>query len=357
MAQTTQTQFDSARASNLEVRSSSAAPVRIEALDFTKGALVLFMVLYHWLNYFVSPEGEFYRYLRFLTPSFLFITGFFVSQVYLCKYAADDPRLPKRLFTRALKLVAIFVILNLSRAMVAPLLGSGHVAKMQLKLQDLIAIFVSGNLTVSAGKLVAFFILVPISYVLMLSAVLVIAHRFYRYSFHFACAMLLIASLAMRWSGAESQYLELVGIGILGVVIGFNPVSEIDKFVRHPILLTVVYALYTIAITIWDVPFSLEVAGVCLTLAALYLLGTMEVGPRRVQAEVVLLGKYSLFGYISQIAILQILGAAFRHFNHGTLMSAMSFIAAFVLTIASVELVDKGRTLRSINIAYKAVFN
>src|SRR5439155_17798294 len=35
---------------------------RVPALDFTKGALVLFMVLYHWLNYFVSPQGEMYRY-------------------------------------------------------------------------------------------------------------------------------------------------------------------------------------------------------------------------------------------------------------------------------------------------------
>ena len=49
---------------------SSATP----ALDFTKGALVLIMVLYHWLNYFYGPRGDVYRYLRFLTPSFIFIT-------------------------------------------------------------------------------------------------------------------------------------------------------------------------------------------------------------------------------------------------------------------------------------------
>lgn len=48
---------------------------RIPALDFTKGALVLTMVLYHWLNYFVGVTGYYYRYLHFLTPSFIFITG------------------------------------------------------------------------------------------------------------------------------------------------------------------------------------------------------------------------------------------------------------------------------------------
>src|SRR5580704_5753793 len=65
---------------------------RIPALDFTKGALVLIMVLYHWLNYFVGPQADIYRYLRFLTPSFIFITGFLVSGVYLSKYSVADPR-------------------------------------------------------------------------------------------------------------------------------------------------------------------------------------------------------------------------------------------------------------------------
>src|SRR4051812_8978697 len=56
---------------------------RVPALDFTKGALVLIMVLYHWMNYFIRADGDVYKYLRFLTPSFIFITGFLVSQVYL----------------------------------------------------------------------------------------------------------------------------------------------------------------------------------------------------------------------------------------------------------------------------------
>src|SRR6266404_5555429 len=70
---------------------------RISALDFTKGALVLLMVLYHWINYFIGPQWKYYQYLRFLTPSFIFITGFMISNVYLSRYAATDPRLPKRL--------------------------------------------------------------------------------------------------------------------------------------------------------------------------------------------------------------------------------------------------------------------
>src|SRR6476620_8358523 len=85
---------------------------RLVALDFTKVALVLVMVLYHWLNYFVGVQGFFYRYLRFVTPSFIFITGFLISRVYLSKYTAPDLRLPRRLLVRGLKLFAIFLALN-----------------------------------------------------------------------------------------------------------------------------------------------------------------------------------------------------------------------------------------------------
>ena len=54
---------------------------RGDAVDFVKGVLVLLMVLYHWMNYFVSVEANLYRYFRFLTPSFILISGVLVSSV------------------------------------------------------------------------------------------------------------------------------------------------------------------------------------------------------------------------------------------------------------------------------------
>jgi uncharacterized membrane protein len=81
---------------------TSSKANRILALDFTKGALVLIMVLYHWINYFNGPSDN--RYLRFLTPSFIFITGFLISNVYLTKYGILDPQLPKRLIQRGVKI-------------------------------------------------------------------------------------------------------------------------------------------------------------------------------------------------------------------------------------------------------------
>ena len=89
-------------------------PPRIPALDFTKGTLVLIMVLYHWMNYFVAVDGTAYKYLRFLTPSFTFITGFLISSVYLSRADESRQRTPKRLLLRGLKLFCIVLLLNLA---------------------------------------------------------------------------------------------------------------------------------------------------------------------------------------------------------------------------------------------------
>src|SRR5579872_1694336 len=103
------------KAASAEVE-RSPAPVkdtnRVPALDFTKGALVLIMVLYHWMNYFIIANGSVYKYLRFLTPSFIFITGFLISNVYRAKYDIGGMRVASRLVTRGLKLIGIVLVLN-----------------------------------------------------------------------------------------------------------------------------------------------------------------------------------------------------------------------------------------------------
>src|ERR1051325_736043 len=80
----------------LNVKSGRTGLPRDAAIDFTKGTLVLFMVLYHWLNYFVGPQGHYYNYLRFLTPSFIFISGFMISRIQLSRYGFDAWHLSKR---------------------------------------------------------------------------------------------------------------------------------------------------------------------------------------------------------------------------------------------------------------------
>jgi hypothetical protein len=315
------------------------------------------MVLYHWINYFIGPQWPYYFYLRFLTPSFIFITGFMISHVYLAKYDVADPRLPKRLFMRGLKLMAIFLVLNVARVFIVPLLHTGALVENPLDVRSLFIVFVSGNLSVVSGKLVSFSILVPISYLLMFSGALMFPYRFYRYTFHVVCVSLLSSILILGLIGAQSQNLEFVTIGMLGVLTGFTPIATINDLVRHPYKLAIVYGCYTIAITIWNVPFLLLIVGVYLSLMAIYLVGARGSEPGTIRSEVILLGKYSLFGYISQMVILQILSAG-SHFVHlGVTVLGISFFAAFALTIVSVELVDRARArTASMDRLYKAVF-
>ena len=344
---------------DVDARKAANAPKaqRISALDFTKGALVLIMVLYHWVNYFIGLQWAYYRYLRFLTPSFIFVTGFMISNVYLSKYDATDPRLSKRLFTRGLKLLAIFLVLNLARTFIVPALGTGVVLWSLQDVRNIFTVFVSGNLPAVGGKLISFSILVPISYLLMFSGALMLPFKFFRYTFHAVCALLLMSIVALGFIDAQSSNLELVTIGMLGLLAGFMPIAAINDFVRHFYILGFTYLCYTIEITIWGVPFSLQLMGVPLSLMVIYLVGISGSESGIVRSEVVLLGKYSLFGYISQIAILQVLAASLHHINLGFAALSVSFVAAFALTIISVEVVDRLRArVVSMDRLYRAVF-
>ncbi len=139
---------------------------RVSALDFTKGALVLIMVLYHWIDYFIGSTLELFRYLRFLTPSFICISGFLISSVYLAKYDIRDNRIPKRLAERGLKILGIFVALNLLIGFLFRDSSNGRMAFASIP--SLENIFIAGNTAVpGVGKAAAFIVLVPISDLLL----------------------------------------------------------------------------------------------------------------------------------------------------------------------------------------------
>ena len=182
-------------------------------------------------------------------------------------------------------------------------------------------------------------------------------YRIYWHTFQAVGIFLLVSALTLDFIGLPSWNLEALTIGMLGVLAGFIPIAKINKFVQHPYLLGAAYLCYIAAITVWNVRFPLLSVGVCLSLMAIYLVGASDREPGRIRAEFILLGKYSLFGYISQIAILQFLSAGLRHVDIGAGRLVISFIAAFALTIMSVEVVDRTRTrAKSMDKLYKAVF-
>jgi hypothetical protein len=324
---------------------------RIEAIDFTKGALVLFMVLYHWLVYFHGPFGLIFRYLRFLPPSFIFITGFLISNAYLAKYKITDPRLPKRLITRGLKVLGVFVFLNL-------LISFVFTGFRSLNAANFFAVFVTGNVFVAGfGKAAAFYILVPISYLLIFSALLLIVCRFYKHTFYSVCLLCLLGNFVLNFEGIASPNLELLAIGLLGLLLGYTPIEKINAVLRYPYPIVVAYLCYAVSITFWEPNYLLQIVGVCLTLMLIYLVGASISRPEAVRSQIILLGRYPLFGYIVQIAILQMLRRSLRDFDLATVPLVLTFVAAVALTVLSVFAVDRVRA-RSLFIDrfYKSVF-
>jgi len=317
------------------------------------------MVLYHWLNYFGSPDTDF-RYLRFVTPSFIFITGFLISNVYLSKYQVTDSRLPKRLVQRGLKILGIFVFLNVIISLLfQESYNNGKILFGDVSIRNLVAIYVTGNTSVARNaKAAAFSILVPISYLLLLSAGLLLVCRSCKYIFHIVCAFFLLALIALAQFGLDSAILKALMIGLMGVVCGYVPQERIDRLVKHPYTLVGAYLCYTVAITVWNAVYPLQVVGVFLSLMLLYLLGAQTGNPGSALEPIVLLGKYSLFGYIAQIAVLQLLYRSLPHINLGSAARAASFFGAFALTIVAVEVLDRARAKSTtVDGMYKAVFS
>jgi len=328
------------------VATAQAASTRVAALDFTKGALVFIMVLYHWLNYFISVEGTGYRYLRFLTPSFIFITGFFVSYVYLRKYKTGDPRLWKRLLDRGLKLAAVFAALNLLIGLALKSAGPSPLKDWHL--------YVSG---VSADGKAAFAVLLPISYLLILSAALVQVKRLWSQAFHAACVLSIAAALLLDFHGTSNGHLQLISIGLLGTSIGFLSIDRINSISRHPWLLLLAYGGYLTALTLWTERYPLQIAGVCLSLLVIYTAGCRFERPAAVRQCVDLVGRYSLLGYIVQIAFLQVLARAAHRMGSGYGVAVLCFGIALTLTIASVAMMDRLRARNAVaNRLYSAIF-
>jgi len=336
------------------IQSTGALPpaakgiTRNTALDFTKGFLVLLMVFYHWFNYFVGPS-EVYNYIRFLSPSFIFITGFIVANVYFVKYDVHDLRLPTRLAIRGLKILAVYIVLN---ALIEGLLANYATSNIPL-------VLVSHLLgTARPGvKDAAFPVLLPIGELLLLCAALVFAYRHSRYVVHAFCLFAFSIVVLMRIADIDNPNAELIAIGSLGIVLGMVPLARLERIIDRPAILTITYILFDIAVYRWKAHYALQVIGVCLNLAIIYLVGASRWAATWLGRIVVLLGKYSLFGYISQIAILQVLRRAMPTGTSELHLLAVSFGAAFILTTWSVMLLNAARKHSSlIDRSYKLVF-
>lgn len=330
---------------------------RLWELDFTKGFLILVMVLYHWWSLFVSPFGHFFNYVRFLTPSFICISGFIVASVYFSKYGVSRGAMARRLVVRGLKLLGVFLGLNLARAAVSKLWL--HLPLGRWDAHTMLGVWVTGDhIGGGADKVAAFHILVPIGYLLLALAPLVLARHMGRRPIAIALAASWIAVVALWFAGSLYSYtLELVAIGLLGGVLGAIPIPAIERFIAHWwAAIAIAYVGYVAAVHAWGVPYIIQVVGVPLSLLLIFAIGRL-IRSFRFGDPIAFFGRYSLLGYIVQIAILQVMGHLWGRASFGLLGLGATLLAAAILTYVGVVIADRLRSASPLaDRVYRAVF-
>ena len=305
---------------------------RNRALDFSKGVLVLFMVLYHWINYFVGVYGSIYIYLRFIPPSFVFITGFLIANVYPARYGLRSVQVYRRMLVRGGKLLLLFVLLNIAANLVFARSYKGAMPGVDGFFRDLAIILTTGNAKA------AFSVLVPIGYLLFLSAAIFMVGRVERRGIPVLCTVLFLGIVALDMYGSASSNLTLLGIGVLGVCIGMYPLEKIETWINYPVIVLGLNVGYLLAISILGTTYLLQVIGVVLSIALIYVAGMKSAAWYGINDLMVLLGRYSLFAYVAQICLLQVLQRGLSQLRLADWnLWVTSFICAFALTVLAVK--------------------
>lgn len=264
-------------------------------LDFVKGVLVVVMVIYHAMNYFFTVNPIYYGYLRFINGSFIFLSGYVVSTVYGKKYQTNKEQVYMRLVVRGLKLLALFTLLNL----LVSAMGLASYQDVTFGLRQywshLSEIYGFGN-----GKLMAFQILVPISYVLLLSPIYFIYREF---KIGLIVSTLLLALFYTQLK-LDAPNLFMVMIGLVGVTIGmlsnrsnFYPVHNWTIILSGIMVSAIVMNYLSGNVLTYCL-------GILVVLKLIYDSANLIDRRKPLFRMTVLMGQYSLVCYIAQIMLL-----------------------------------------------------
>jgi hypothetical protein len=264
-------------------------------LDFVKGFLVIVMVIYHTMNYFTNASSEVYGYVRFVTGSFVLISGYIVTAFYGQKYGPDKLQASKRLVVRGMKLLTIFTSMNL----IICLLGIQNHRNSQydtfIYLSSLSDIYISGN-----SKLTAFQILVPISYLLIVSPVYILLDRIRKV----LLGTTLLLPLFYILLKIDSYNLYLGIVGLMGASAGMLVNMDTLYSVRNKSIIVVCFITVISLFRYFDRNILTYSAGILILMKLTYDFAKRVNLSKWHYQLIILLGQYSLVCYIMQILFL-----------------------------------------------------
>jgi peptidoglycan/LPS O-acetylase OafA/YrhL len=302
---------------------------RLLFLDLTKGALVLLMIAYHGLNY-TNQYYLSFRYLSFLPPSFILITGFLVTQVYMGRFRSGDSTVVRRLIIRGVKLILLFTALNVAAQFVrSPVygrtVGITHFFELWPEIYFL-----------GSGRAAAFEILLPIAYLLLFAPIiLTLTRRHARFLPAFA-GVLLLTCVASDCLGSSNANLKMFSAGVLGMLAGGQfPAPETAA--RYLPLWVLAFAAYVPVGMTRGSLFVVQLFGAIAGLLSLLAMSWKLDDSGWWQRRVIRLGQYSLLAYIVQIAVLQALSRFVGRPDPLSAAAIVLFGLTLVITMLTVE--------------------
>jgi len=322
---------------------------RIDALDFTKGILVVFMVIYHSLN----SHGIFpYRYLPFVSLGFIMISGFFITNIYFPKYGLDIRGARSRFVVRSIKLLLIFTILNLAGRMAWPLYHYGITFEVADYFGSWIDIYLIGR-----PYQVAFDVLLPISYTLFLSIFIPRSKSLTPYFIIVSAITIFFVSILMEYYMSTVYIISMISVGIIGIAFGLIPIQQINTFVIHPLILFSLLFIYGIGTIFLDIYYQTQIWLTLLALLIFYSAGVRFNLNKGFPKQISLLGQYSLISYILQIAYLKIMMSLLSKWNIEKPCIITTIFAITIITYSTIHILDHARPkYKYIDAFYKMVF-
>ncbi len=265
-------------------------------LDFVKGFLVVVMVIYHAMNYFSTAGPEYYGYLRFVNGAFIFISGYVVAIFYAARGAKDPAAVSGRLVVRGLKLLIIFTVLNLFISVLGLTSYKNVEFGIDRFLDNLGVIYGTGN-----GRVMAFQILVPIAYVILISPLFVALPKWSRLPLISATGIL---AFTYSFLGIEAPNIYFVIVGVVGLCVGMLIVDREVPSIDSTIVLVIGIFVIGAAMNYLSGNALLYSVGLMVFLKLIYDgAGKLDLGGQASKL-VILFGQYSLVCYIAQIVFL-----------------------------------------------------
>ena len=327
-----------------------SARARIDALDMTKGVLVVAMVVYHSFNYSTDYTLGF-KYLPFLPTSFILITGFLISRLYFTPEAAHDASVYQRLLLRGFRLLFVFTILNVLTQLVGRRKAVATPQGLSYLFDNWYEIYVIGG-----GHYAAFSILLPIAYLLLLAPLLILLYRAHPILVLVVAIAFAVFSTINGGQEEPSFNLTLVTAGLIGVIVGRVPDSALSLLRRYWYVSVIAYAGYIIFAHLFGQSRFDQLLNAFLALVAIFSI-CAAVGGGLFGRELVVVGRYSLLAYIFQIALLQVLTRLFGRLEPFTISFFLQMLGVGMLMILLAEGLQRARSRGAwIDGSYRAIF-